>query len=201
MTARDRIFERIRQGNARREALEHEPTPNPAVKRPVLGDDLCRLWKEQVGMHFGKAHTLAQGQRIADAIAQIADSKHTIGFDSCVASQDWTSEQATFELAQVPKDRPIFVTAAHAAVAETGSVLMSGGSNRKLINAYLVRHLIVLVSEATMVGTLEEAAELIPQINERQVVLMTGPSATGDIGGELILGAQAADRLDYVLIP
>lgn len=201
MSARDRIFERIRQGHARRAARGHEPTPNPAVKRPVLGDELTALWIEQVGLHFGTAHTLAEGQRVADAVEQIADSGHIIGFDACVASQDWTSKTATFERAEAPKDRPIFVTAAHAAVAETGSVLMSGGTNRKLINAYLVRHLIVLVSEATMVGTLEEAAERIPEINERQVILMTGPSATGDIGGELILGAQAADRLDYLLIP
>ncbi|MDJ0669004.1 MAG: LUD domain-containing protein [Desulfobacterales bacterium] len=85
-------------------------------------------------------------------------------------------------------------------VAETGSVYLS---NRELkINAlgYLSQHLLVLLDPADIVGNLHHAFARPEFAEARYSVLMTGPSATADIEGVLIHGAQGARSLTVALM-
>ena len=75
-------------------------------------------------------------------------------------------------------------------VAETGSVWLS---ERELgINAlgFLSQHLVVLLDPASIVATLHDAYAQRGFHEARYAVLMTGPSATADIEGVLVRGAQ-----------
>jgi len=86
------------------------------------------------------------------------------------------------------------------AVAETGSVLLSDADLRVNGVAYLVQHLIVLLDPADIVVNLHYAYRR-PEFRDRHYASFhTGPSATADIEGVLIHGAQGVRSLSVLPI-
>ena len=86
-------------------------------------------------------------------------------------------------------------------VAETGSVWLS---EREFgINAlgFLSQHLVVLLDPAAIVANLHDAYRHRGFFAARYSVLMTGPSATADIEGVLIRGAQGIRTLTVIPLP
>jgi len=87
------------------------------------------------------------------------------------------------------------------AIAETGSILLVDDDLVVNAVAYLAQHLIVLVDPADILLTTQEAY-LRPEFSRhRYCVFHTGPSATADIEGVLIHGAQGVRSLTAVLAP
>ena len=83
-------------------------------------------------------------------------------------------------------------------VAETGSVLLSDADLRVNAVAYLAQHLIVLLDPADIVVNLHHAYRR-PDFRERRYASFhTGPSATADIEGVLIHGAQGVRSLSVL---
>jgi L-lactate dehydrogenase complex protein LldG len=84
------------------------------------------------------------------------------------------------------------------AVAETGSVLLS--ENELLINTsgYLAQHLIVLLDPEDIVFNLHRAYHRREFHERRYAAFHTGPSATADIEGVLIHGAQGVRSLSVL---
>ena len=86
------------------------------------------------------------------------------------------------------------------AVAETGSVLLSDADLRVNAVAYLAQHLIVLLDPADIVVNLHQAYRR-PEFRDRHYACFhTGPSATADIEGVLIHGAQGVRSLSVMPI-
>jgi L-lactate dehydrogenase complex protein LldG len=86
------------------------------------------------------------------------------------------------------------------AVAETGSVLLSDADLRVNAVAYLAQHLIVLLDPADIVINLHHAYRR-PEFRDRHYACFhTGPSATADIEGVLIHGAQGVRSLSVLPI-
>jgi L-lactate dehydrogenase complex protein LldG len=84
------------------------------------------------------------------------------------------------------------------AVAETGSVLLSDTSLQVNAVAYLAQHLIVLLDPADILVNLHHAYRR-PEFRDRQYASFhTGPSATADIEGVLIHGAQGVRSLSVL---
>jgi L-lactate dehydrogenase complex protein LldG len=81
------------------------------------------------------------------------------------------------------------------AVAETGSVLLSDADLRVNALAYLAQHLIVLLDPADIVLNLHHAYRRPEFRNGHYAAFHTGPSATADIEGVLIHGAQGVRSL------
>jgi L-lactate dehydrogenase complex protein LldG len=84
------------------------------------------------------------------------------------------------------------------AVAETGSVLMSEADLHVNAVAYLAQHLIVLLDPADIVINLHHAYRRPEFRNRRYAAFHTGPSATADIEGVLIHGAQGVRSLSVL---
>jgi L-lactate dehydrogenase complex protein LldG len=85
-------------------------------------------------------------------------------------------------------------------IAETGSVLLSERELRVNAVAYLAQHLIVLVDPADIVINLHHAYRR-PEFREgHYAAFHTGPSATADIEGVLIHGAQGVRSLSVLPI-
>jgi L-lactate dehydrogenase complex protein LldG len=84
-------------------------------------------------------------------------------------------------------------------IAETGSVYLS--ESELGINAlgFLPQHLLVLLDPAAIVPDLHHAYRQRGFFDSRYAVLMTGPSATADIEGVLIRGAQGIRS--FTLVP
>jgi L-lactate dehydrogenase complex protein LldG len=83
-------------------------------------------------------------------------------------------------------------------VAETGSVWFS--EQEYVVNSigYLAQHLVVLLDPAQLVEGLQQVYRRDDFRTARYAVLVTGPSATADIEGVLIRGAQGVRSLTVV---
>ena len=85
-------------------------------------------------------------------------------------------------------------------VAETGSLLLTERELRVETIGFLVQHLVVLLDPASIVATMHEAYADPRVAAARYAIFMTGPSATADIEGVLIHGAQGVRSLTVVPI-
>jgi len=86
------------------------------------------------------------------------------------------------------------------AVAETGSVLLTDADLRVNAVAYLAQHLIVLLDPADIVINLHHAYRRPEFRDKHYACFHTGPSATADIEGVLIHGAQGVRSLSVLPI-
>jgi L-lactate dehydrogenase complex protein LldG len=97
-------------------------------------------------------------------------------------------------------DVDVGVVRAAFGVAETGSVWLSEEELKVNALAYLAQHLVVLLNPTRIVGNLHHAYRDTRFKTARYAVLVTGPSATADIEGVLIHGAQGVRSLTVVLV-
>jgi L-lactate dehydrogenase complex protein LldG len=86
-------------------------------------------------------------------------------------------------------------------VAETGSVLLTEAQLQVNVVAYLAQHLLVLLDPADIVASVQDAYDRPEFRQARYAVFHTGPSATADIEGVLVHGAQGVRSLTVILLP
>ncbi len=87
------------------------------------------------------------------------------------------------------------------AVAETGSIWLSEVQYQVNSLGYLSQHLVALLDPADIVGNLHHAYHRSEFFAVKYAVLMSGPSATADIEGVLIHGAQGVRSLTVIPAP
>ena len=97
-------------------------------------------------------------------------------------------------------DVDVGVVRAAFAVAETGSIWLSETELQVNSLAFLAQHLLALLDPGDIVGNLHHAYGKARFKTARYAVLVTGPSATADIEGVLIHGAQGVRSLTVVLL-
>ena len=104
---------------------------------------------------------------------------------------------ATLRHARDLEDVDVGIVRAAFGVAETGSVLLTEVELPLHAEAigFLSQHLIVLLDPAAIVATLHDAYADPQVAAARYAIFMTGPSATADIEGILIHGAQGVRSL------
>lgn len=95
-------------------------------------------------------------------------------------------------------DVDLAIVRASFAVAETGSVLLSETDLRVNALAYLAQHLIVLLDPTDIVLNLHHAYRRPEFRDGRYACFHSGPSATADIEGVLIHGAQGVRSLSVL---
>ena len=194
MSSREDILASIRANAPRVER------PLPAV--PLFDDQppasLLQAFKanlERMGGIFLDAPPA--GDVLAPVRQKIADAKVICStVPEITGNRDVAKVAATQDLADVD----FAIVRASFAVAETGSVLLS--ERNLLVNAvaYLAQHLIVLLDPADIVLNLHHAYRR-PEFRERHYAAFhTGPSATADIEGVLIHGAQGVRSLSVLPI-
>jgi L-lactate dehydrogenase complex protein LldG len=96
------------------------------------------------------------------------------------------------------EDVEVGLVRARFGVAETGSVWFS--EQEYVVNAlgYIVQHLVVLLDPVQLVDGLQDVYRRPDFRSARYAALVTGPSATADIEGVLIRGAQGVRSLTVV---
>ncbi len=98
------------------------------------------------------------------------------------------------------EDVDLGVVRAKFGVGETGSVYLSERELAVRALGYLSQHLLVLLDPADIEDNLHHAFARPEYTEARYSVLMTGPSATADIEGVLIHGAQGVRSLTLALV-
>ncbi len=192
MSSRDEILASVRKN------LPRVDRPLPDV--PLFDDSppasLLSAFKDSLQQMGGVfLDPPASGDMLAPVRAKIADAKVVCSIVPEIAgNHDIASVGATQDLADVD----FAVVRATFAVAETGSVLLSDADLHVNAVAYLAQHLIVLLDPADIVVNLHHAYRR-PEFRARHYASFhTGPSATADIEGVLIHGAQGVRSLSVL---
>ncbi len=192
MSSRDDILASIRANLPRVDRpLPHVPPfddDSPASLLSAFKDSLQRMG----GVFLDPPAT---GDILAPVRTKIADAKIVCSTVPEIAgNRDIASVGAPQDLSDVD----FAIVRASFAVAETGSVLLSDADLHVNGVAYLAQHLIVLLDPADIVVNLHHAYRR-PEFHERHYAsLHTGPSATADIEGVLIHGAQGVRSLSVL---
>ena len=189
MSSREDILASIRAN------LPRVDRPLPAV--PLFDDSppasLLAAFKDSLhGMGGLFLDPPASGDMLAPVREKIAGAKVVCSTVPEIAgNRDIAGVSATQDLADVD----FAVVRAAFAVAETGSVLLSDADLHVNAVAYLAQHLIVLLDPADIVVNLHHAYRR-PEFRDRHYASFhTGPSATADIEGVMIHGAQGVRSL------
>ena len=190
MSSRDLILDRVRR---------HHPA---AVEAPAI-PDFDRPLPDPLAA-FGAALARMGGQ-VVDPPAR--GSLDTFLYDryphARVICSATTEVRGTRRIADVQQpqeldDVDVGVVRAAFGVAETGSVFLS--DNEFGVNAlgFLSQHLVVLLDPRAIVTNLHLAYRHRGFLEARYAVFMTGPSATADIEGVLVRGAQGIRTLTVI---
>jgi L-lactate dehydrogenase complex protein LldG len=128
---------------------------------------------------------IADGQVVCSTVPEIAGDR------------DIARVNAPWQLADVD----FAIVRASCGIAETGSVLLSDADLRVNALAYLAQHLIVLLDPADIVVNIHHAYAHPDFRSAHYACFHTGPSATADIEGVLIHGAQGVRSLSMLPVP
>lgn len=192
MSSRDAILASIRTN------LPRVDRPLPAV--PLFDDrppaSLLAAFKDSLHLMGGELlDPPASGDALAPVREKIAKARVVCSTVTEISgNRDITAIRAAQELADVD----YAIVRASFAVAETGSVLLSEADLQVNAVAYLAQHLIVLLDPADIVINLHHAYRRTEFHNAHYAAFHSGPSATADIEGVLIHGAQGVRSLSVL---
>lgn len=181
-------------------AAQPAPRPRPDVPlfEPPAGDRIARF-KTTLGIMGGTIAEVDSLEAVSALLVQRfgPDAVITSAVPGIPGNRPLTAQTAPASL----EDVDVGVVRARFGVVETGSVWFS--ETEYVVNAigYLVQHLVVLLDPAQIVDGLQEAYRRDDFKAARYAALVTGPSATADIEGVLIRGAQGVRSLTLVLLP
>ncbi|MGF6755329.1 LutC/YkgG family protein [Paraburkholderia sp. GAS42] len=190
MATRDAFLARVRAAQPAARALPDVPL----FASP--GGDLCERFTAALGAMGG---TCVEAASATDVHA-LLDARFGANVVICSATPEVQGTRAMD--ANTPpaslEDVDVGVVRARFGVAETGSVWFS--EKEYVVNAlgYLTQHLVVLLDPAQIVDGLQDVYRQPDFRDARYAVLVTGPSATADIEGVLIRGAQGVRSLTVV---
>jgi len=195
MSARDAILARIRTN---RPAGQHDLPTVPDFTKPWPQGTSAKF-VEMLEMMGG---TILEQDSSGDLLKPVRDR---LAQSPCVCSAVPEIEgEVELDLVGAPRDLAdvdVAVVRAAFAVAETGSILVTENELRVNSLAYLAQHLVVLLDPADIVDSTQHAY-MKPEFHSAHYACFhSGPSATADIEGVLIRGAQGVRSLTVALVP
>ena len=221
MSARDEIFSslrrslRVRGDEAPRRAAVAErlaSKPLGIIPERGRGDAATRIANFKAEA-LRAAATLGEVASAADAPAEIArylregnmPASLRMGADPRLAAMPWA--ETSLEISHGPSDGHDLnaVSAAFAAIAETGTLaLRSGSDNPTTLNFLPDNHVVVLFAQ-DILGNMEDVFSRLRDAHgagqaPRTLNFITGPSRSADIEQTLLFGAHGPRRLHIVLV-
>jgi L-lactate dehydrogenase complex protein LldG len=193
MSTRDDILARVRS---------KQPAPQPLPDVPLFKADPRPLLEQfKAGLvRMGGKFVDSAGAGDADAVVRrlFPDAKVI-----CSATPEVTGNRllATVGSPADLDDVDVGVVRAAFGVAETGSVWLTDTAFGVSALGFLSQHLVVLLDTERLLPGLQQAYRQRQWFDARYGVFLTGPSATADIEGVLIHGAQGVRSLTVIGMP
>ena len=175
------------------------PLPPLPAFAPLVEGDLVTAFGERLERMGGRMVRAGDGP---DALAPVREKLSAAEVvASAVPEVAGNRDLASVEKPGDLEDVDVAVVRAAFGISETGSVLFT--ERELVVNsvAYLAQHLIVLLDPVDILDTVQTAYRRPEFADSAYAVLHTGPSATADIEGVLIHGAQGVRSLTVVLVP
>lgn len=192
MNSRDDILARIRAAQPAPTPLPEVPTFDAPGDRPTV--ERFKAGVVRMGGKVVEAGSAADVERLVHGLHEgarvVASATPEVAGNRKLSA---ATEPASLE------DVDVGVVRARLGVAETGSVWVTDADFVVSALGFLSQHLVVLLDPAAIVANLHHAYRRRAEFDAAYGVFMTGPSATADIEGVLIHGAQGIRSLTVVL--
>jgi L-lactate dehydrogenase complex protein LldG len=175
-----------------------EPVPMPEEDAGTIDKPPLELFVEvldRVGGRLGEGHDLRDVQRQAAML--VGENLQVLSLvDGVQGNRDPTAVQDPHDLSDID----YVIAPARLAVAENGSVWISGEDLVTRNAVFICEHLIAVVDEGCLTVTMGEAVHRIGRLGGGWGVFVSGPSKTADIEQALVMGAHGARSMTvYVL--
>jgi L-lactate dehydrogenase complex protein LldG len=115
----------------------------------------------------------------------------------------WRDAGLRFDVTPVTGDDEVGLTGCHAAVAETGALMLLSGATTPMATSLVPPTHIAVVRHDQVVRTLEGAWRTLRQLHAtppRSVNFIAGPSRTGDVEQTTTIGVHGPRRVHLILI-
>jgi L-lactate dehydrogenase complex protein LldG len=190
MSSRDEILERVRK---------NQPSPRPLPVVPTFDAGLS------TSINTFKSSLIRMGGKFVDAsvdgnldaqIRKLFPEAKVI----CSATPEVSGNRPIDKIRtpQELNDVDVGVVRASFGVAETGSLWLSEVEFKVNALGFLSQHLVVLLDPRRIVANMHRAYQHPGFFEANYAVFMTGPSATADIEGILIHGAQGIRTMTVI---
>jgi L-lactate dehydrogenase complex protein LldG len=193
MTARETILAAVRRN------LPQPAVPLPEVRRfPRNGRPILAEFQRQLEEMGGRSFKVDGLSAARAKVAELFPAARVV----CSATPEVPGTGRVQDVKD-PHDLnnvDVGIVRSPLGVAESGAVWLT--QKQLFVNALgvLSQHLIVLLDPAAVVETMADAYRQIDLAASPYGVFMAGPSATGDIEGVIIHGAQGARSLTVLLL-
>lgn len=167
-----------------------ESTAMPTIPQSAIDAPLPNVFTqvlESVGGVLGQGDTVRDVQCYVDDL--IAGQCQVLSLvDGVTGNRDPASVGDPHQLADIDYT----IAPARLAVAENGSVWISGDDLVERAAVFICEHLVVVVPAQCLVGTMTEAVGELGTFAGGWGVFVSGPSKTADIEQALVMGAHGA---------
>jgi L-lactate dehydrogenase complex protein LldG len=196
--------------DAVQERLRSAPRGVMPARGQVSGAERVALFRAEAERVAASVAEVAQAQDIVSEAARYLREHNLpatlrMGADARLAELDWseTAIEVTHGLSQ--GDDLNGLSHAFGAIAETGTIAMTSGPGNPTTLNFLPDNHIVVLRETDLVGDAESLWDRLraaygKALAPRTVNLITGPSRSGDIEQQIVLGAHGPRRLHIIIL-
>jgi L-lactate dehydrogenase complex protein LldG len=193
MSTRDVILAAVRKNR-----------PQPVIALPELpkishsGEPALSCFRRQLEEMGGRSFEVADAAAARAKVAELFPAARVV----CSAVDEVPGNRSVRNVNDPHKlnDVDVGVVRSRLGVAEAGAVWLTEAD--LVVNALgvLSQHLVVLLDPSSIVETMHDAYAQIDLTGSTYGVFMAGPSATGDIEGVIIHGAQGARSMTILIL-
>ena len=206
MESRDVIFERVRSAIGRKLGQKPLPPPEPLLR--VHGQPLetritrFRAALEALGGTFTEvphpAAARAAVEKLVDGQSCVA-SPHPFLAQCGITGTPYANPE---ELRNACADSAVGITSAYCLLAETGTIVLRATPEEPRLISLLPPVHIAVVPQDRLLTNLDEMLSMIPRPvdDSSAMVLVTGPSRTGDIEQFLVRGVHGPGHVHVILV-
>lgn len=198
------------EGEAKVEARLRDPARNLVPARAKVPQyERIAMFLDYLGRVDGTSVRVAKPEDVPEALTRYLATENlpprvVMAPDTRLAAIPWPAQRLLdVRHGEAALDEPVGVTGAFAAIAETGTLLLTSGAHHpSRLNLLPDTHVVVLWA-SQIVGVMEDAWDALRAngaVMPRTALFVTGPSRTADIEVTLYLGAHGPRRLHVILV-
>jgi L-lactate dehydrogenase complex protein LldG len=165
---------------------------------PDEGEPILPFFRKQLEAMGGRSFEVADAAAARAKVTELFPAARVVC--SAVPEVPGTRRVQDVSDPHALNDVDVGVVRSPLGVAEAGAVWLTQGELVVNALAVLSQHLVVLLDPAAIVDTMHDAYARLDLTASPYGVFLAGPSATGDIEGVIIHGAQGARSLTVLLL-
>ncbi|MGB7542088.1 MAG: lactate utilization protein C [Burkholderiales bacterium] len=213
--ARERILSRIRKAQGRggsrpsgaeTQAVQTYIRAHPRGPLPAVEGDLAARFRTRAESLQSTSDEVAAEGGVPAAVARYLKA-NKLPLAGCVwpslAHLDWRGAGLDLEPRRANGDDLVGVTGAFAAIAETGTLMLASGPESPATVSLLPETHIAIVPAGRIVAYMEEVWEMArAEFGQlpRAINFVSGPSRTGDIEQQIVMGAHGPYRVHIIVV-